>query len=89
MIEVYKIVSGMEKMDRGSMFTMVSKYKYWGHQMKLVGASFRTNTSKLFFTQQAENLWILLLNNAVDSTTFHGVREKLEKDLEETSTVIS
>ena len=44
MIEVYKIVSGMEKMDRGSMFTMVSKYKYWGHQMKLVGASFRTNT---------------------------------------------
>jgi len=79
----------MEKMDRDWTFTVFSKYKDCGHQMKLVGANFKTNSWKLFFTQQALNLWFPLLNNAVDSTTLHGVRGRQEKDLQETSSAIS
>lgn len=79
MPEDYKNMSGMEQMDRDWMFTMFSKYKCG----MIVGTRFKTNSWKILFMQQEENLWIHLLSNVVDSTTLHGVSGRLEKDLEE------
>uniref|UniRef100_A0A674K5X3 HECT-type E3 ubiquitin transferase n=1 Tax=Terrapene triunguis TaxID=2587831 RepID=A0A674K5X3_9SAUR len=55
MIEVYKITSGI--VNKEVLFIPSHNTRTRGHQMKLIGSRFKTNTRKYFFTQLTVNLW--------------------------------
>ena len=52
MIEVYKIMPGVENVDRETFFSLFQNTRTQrGHPMKLIGGKFRTNRRENFFTQ--------------------------------------
>ena len=58
MIEVYKMMHDVENVDRETFFSLSQNIRtQWGHPMKLMGGSFRTDKRKDFFTQRIVKLW--------------------------------
>ena len=57
MIEVYKIMHGVENVDRETFFSLSQNTRtQGGHPMKLIGGRSRTNKGKQFFTQHIVKL---------------------------------
>uniref|UniRef100_K7EXW6 Reverse transcriptase domain-containing protein n=1 Tax=Pelodiscus sinensis TaxID=13735 RepID=K7EXW6_PELSI len=81
MIEVYKIMSGVERADKEKLFISSHNRRTRGHQMKLMGSRFKTNKRK-FFTQRVVNLWNSLPEEAVKARTIIEFKEKLDNFME-------
>ncbi|CAM5105037.1 unnamed protein product [Natator depressus] len=81
MVEVYKIMSGVEKVNKEKLFTCSHNIRTRGHQMKLMGSRFNTNKSK-FFTQRTVNLWNSLPEEVVKVRTIPGFKRELDKFME-------
>uniref|UniRef100_K7EYK2 Reverse transcriptase domain-containing protein n=2 Tax=Pelodiscus sinensis TaxID=13735 RepID=K7EYK2_PELSI len=82
MIEVYKIMSGVERADKEKLFISSHNRRTRGHQMKLMGSRFKTNKRKFFFTQRVVNLWNSLPEEAVKARTIIEFKEKLDNFME-------
>uniref|UniRef100_K7F1Z4 Reverse transcriptase domain-containing protein n=1 Tax=Pelodiscus sinensis TaxID=13735 RepID=K7F1Z4_PELSI len=82
MLEVYKIMSGVERADKEKLFISSHNRRTRGHQMKLMGSRFKTNKRKFFFTQRVVNLWNSLPEEAVKARTIIEFKEKLDKFME-------
>ena len=50
MIEMYKIMQGMDKVDRGKLFSLSCNTKARGHPLKLSVGRVRTDQRKYFLT---------------------------------------
>uniref|UniRef100_K7EYK1 Reverse transcriptase domain-containing protein n=1 Tax=Pelodiscus sinensis TaxID=13735 RepID=K7EYK1_PELSI len=72
MIEVYKIMSGVDKVNK--LFTCSHNIRTRGHEMKLMGRRFKTNKRKFSFTQRSVNLWNALLEEVVKARTITGFK---------------
>uniref|UniRef100_K7GG65 Reverse transcriptase domain-containing protein n=1 Tax=Pelodiscus sinensis TaxID=13735 RepID=K7GG65_PELSI len=82
MIEVYKIMNGVERADKEKLFISSLYRRTRGHQMKLMGSRFKTNKRKFFFTQRVVNLWNSLPEEAVKARTIIEFKEKLDNFME-------
>ena len=67
-VEVYKIMHGVEKVDRETFFSLTQNSRTRGHPMKLTGGRSRTNKRKYFFTQHIVKLWNSLPQDVVMAT---------------------
>ena len=50
LIETYKILKGLDRLDAGRLFPMLGKSRTRGHSLRITGKSFRTEMRKTFFT---------------------------------------
>ncbi|CAM5097662.1 unnamed protein product [Natator depressus] len=82
MIEVYKIMSGVKKVNKEKLYPCSHNIRTRGHQMKLMGSRFKINKSKFFFTQRTINLWNSLPEEVVKARTITGFKRELDKFME-------
>ena len=83
MIEVYKIMHGMENVDKETFFSLYQNTRTRGHPMKLIGGTSRTNKRKDFFTQRRVKLCNSLPQDVVMTTNLDGFKRGWDKFLEE------
>ena len=69
LIETYKIMKGIDKLEAGRLFPLEGEIRTWGHGLKIRGSRFRTELRRNFFTQRVVNLWNSLPREAVEATT--------------------
>ena len=81
MIEVYKIMHGVENVDKKTS-PPSQNTRTWGHPMKLIGGRSRTNKRKYFFTQHIVKLWNSVPQDVVMDTNLDGFKRGLDKFLE-------
>ena len=75
MIEVYKIMHGMENVDRETFFSPSQNIgTQCGHPMKLIGGRSRTGKRKYFITQHTVRLWNSLPQDVVMATNLDGFK---------------
>ena len=71
LIEIYRILNGLEKINPDSLFT---KYKYNNtrcHTMKLEKKHVHLDIIKYFFTQRVIDYWNTLPQTAIDAETIN------------------
>ena len=54
LVETYKILMGLDRLDAGRMFPMLEKSRTRGHSLRIKGKPFRTEMRENFFTQSCE-----------------------------------
>ena len=84
MIQVFKIVKGIDKIDCSSLFTFMSQSHPStrnAHPLNLVGRHCKKDTTKNFFTNRVVNLWNNLPNNLKDLTKLKLFKYKLDEYL--------
>ena len=57
LIETYRILRGLDRVDVGKMFPLVGKARIRGHSLRVKGRPFRTEMRRNFFSQRLGNLW--------------------------------
>ena len=82
MIQVYKIMHGVENVDRETFFSLWQNTRTQGHPMKLIGGRLRINKRKDVFTQCIVKIWNSLPQVVVMATNLDGFKRGLDKFLE-------
>ena len=70
LIEVYKILNGLEKINPDSMFTRC-------HTMKLEKKHVHLDSRKYFFTQRVIDYWNTLPQTAIDAENINNFKDQL------------
>ena len=71
MIEMYKVMHGMDKrIDRETFFSLSQNTRTQGHPMKLAVGRFRTNKRKHFFIQRIVKIMELTTKGCSDGHQF-------------------
>ena len=78
LIETYKIVKGLDRVDAGRMFPMMGETGTKGHNLKIRGCRSRTEMRRNFFTQRVVGLWNLLPQRAVEATTLNKFKMEID-----------
>ena len=69
LIETYKILTGLDRVDSERLFPMVGESKKRSHSLRIRGKPFRTEMRRNFFTQRVVNLWNSPPQNVVEANT--------------------
>ena len=56
LIETYRILQGLDRVDMERMFPLVGKTRTRGHNPRLKGRSFKTEIRRNFFSQSGESV---------------------------------
>eukprot|EP00061_Rhincodon_typus_P010471 g34788.t1 len=67
LIEVYKIMRGIDKVNSKCLFPMVQEFKSRGHIFKVRGERFKKDLRGNFFTQKVFRMWNELPEEVVDA----------------------
>ena len=81
LIETYKIMMGIDKIEAGKLFPQADETRTRGHGLKVRGSRFRTELRRNFFTQRIVNLWNSLPSEAVEATSLNAFKAKIDKFL--------
>ena len=85
MIEMYKIMQGMDKVDRGKLFSLACNNRNRGHPLQLSVGRVRTDKRKSFLTQCGVSLWNSLSQDVVTASGRDAFKKGLDRFLEEKS----
>ncbi len=75
MVEVFKILNGIDKADKDQIFQMNTDMRTRGHQMKLHKKQFRLDIRKHTFSQRVINTWNSLPANIVTAESINQFKE--------------
>ena len=78
LIEVFKIIKGIENMDMKKYFTIGTSNITRNNGYKIVGKRFQTNEAKHFFFNRVVNIWNGLPSNVIDCFTTEILKKRLD-----------
>ncbi|XP_055490631.1 uncharacterized protein LOC129696607 [Leucoraja erinacea] len=78
LIETYKILKGLDRLDAGRLFPMLGKSRTRGHSLRIRGKSFKTEMRRIFFTQRVVNLWNSLPQRVVEASSLAIFKRELD-----------
>ena len=81
LIETYKIMKGIDRIDAGRLFPLVGESRTRGHSLKIRGSRFRTELRRNFFTQRVVNLWNSLPSETVEAPSLNIFKKKIDSFL--------
>uniref|UniRef100_A0A3B3RWV8 Reverse transcriptase domain-containing protein n=1 Tax=Paramormyrops kingsleyae TaxID=1676925 RepID=A0A3B3RWV8_9TELE len=81
MIQVYKILTGLDAVQPNDYFNISLNTRTRGHKWKLAGEHFKTNLRKHFFTQRVVRVWNSLPASVVEAKTMGSFKSELDKIL--------
>ena len=79
LIETFKIIKGIDKVDFRTWFTIDNSKRVRGHTFKLVKNHCKSNTRSCFFSQRVVNKWNGLPEEVVQAKTVNTFKNKLDK----------
>ena len=79
MIEVFKILKGINKVDSSSWFQLANNSRTRGHRFKLVKHRSRLDIRKNFFSQRVVNDWNSLPEIVVESESVNSFKNNYDK----------
>ena len=79
LIEVYKIMRGMDRVDSQKLFPRVEESMTRGHRFKMQGARFKGDVRGKFFTQRVVGAWNSLPGEVVEADTIVSFKGRLDK----------
>ena len=79
MIEVYKTITGKNKMDSSTLFKLQDNNRTRGHSLKLEKGRNRLDIRKNFFSQRVINNWNALPREIVESESTNKFKNKYDK----------
>jgi len=79
MIEVFKILKGINKTDRGHWFQLATDSRTRGHSLKLVKSRSNIDIRKNFFSQRVVNGWNSLPEIVVEAESVNGFKNRYDK----------
>ena len=85
MMETYKIMQGMDQVDRGKLFSLSRHTRTRGHPLQLSVGRMRTDKIKDLFTQCVVSLWNSLPQDVVMASGLDAFKRGLDRFLEEKS----
>ena len=77
LIEVYKIMRGIDQLDSQHLFQMIGESKTRGHRFKVRGERYKRVQRGNFFTQRLVNVWNELPEIVVDAGTILSFKKHL------------
>jgi len=83
LIEAYKMIRGLDRVDSDSLFPRMEKASTRGHSFKLRGDSYRTDIRGRFFTQRVVREWNALPAAVVDAPSLVAFKRLVDKYMEE------
>ena len=78
LIETYKILTGLDRVDSERMFPMVGEPRTRGHSLRIRGKPFRNEVRENFFTQRVVSVWNSLSQNVVEAKILCDFKKKLD-----------
>ena len=78
LIETYKILTRLDRVDSERMFPMVGESRTRGHSLRKRGKPLRTEVRRNFFTQRMVNVWNSLPQKVVEAKTLSDFKKKLD-----------
>lgn len=85
MIEVYKIMNGIDKCEKDQLFTIQPYQRTRGHNLKLYKRKFRLDIRKYSFSQRVVNQWNNLPESIVTANSINQFKTRINtywKDIE-------
>ena len=79
LIQVFKIIKGIDNMDCSKYFTIDRSNYTRGNGCKIVGKSFNSHESKNYFFHRVVNLWNGLPRDVIDCDTVQTFKRRLDK----------
>ena len=83
MIEVFKILKGISKLDSASWFQLANNSRTRGHKLKLIKKRSRLDIRKHFFSQRVVNDWNSLPEIVVEAESVNSFKNKYDKFVRE------
>ncbi|MEW8547929.1 MAG: reverse transcriptase family protein, partial [Candidatus Thiodiazotropha sp.] len=77
MVQVYKILNGIDKIDVDKLFTMASHRRTRGHSLKLFKPRARLNTRRQSFSNRIVDTWNLLPETVVRAPSLNSFKSRL------------
>lgn len=83
LIEVYKFISGINKVDYKKFFTISNNNRTRGHKYKLEKSRSRLDIRKNFFSQRIVNKWNALPEVVVDAKSVNSFKKHYDKCMQD------
>ena len=83
MIEVFKLIKGIDKLDKNIFFSQAENNKVRGHQYKLRKSHSRLDIRKHYFSNRIVNTWNNLDGNVVEAETVNSFKVRIDKFIAE------
>ena len=79
MLQVYKILNGIDKLDPGIFFSMATGSNTRGHSQKIAKSRARLGMRQNVFSQRVVNDWNSIPAQVVESPTLNIFKSRLDK----------
>ncbi len=80
MVEVYKILTGIDKADKTQLFILNRDARTRGHSLKLCKKQFRLDIRKHTFSQRTINWWNSLPEEVISAESLNQFKSNLNRE---------